>query len=1169
MELTKEQLMAIEVRNCNLLVSAAAGSGKTSVLVERIIRRVLDEKNPVDIDKIVVVTFTKAAAEEMKKRLVEAFEKKLQQCPSDNRLIRQISLTDHARITTIDSLCSYIVRNYYNSIGYDPAFRIADEGETELLKSDVIEEILEERFKKNEQDFIDVVESFAPGKKINNIAEIIISLHDFSESHPWPYEWIDECKALYEINDVKEFNDSPLIKYAVGFLKNLCKKVCESYKILINICNELPEFEPYIESFIYEEQQIKKACNASTFEELSKAFDFDFKRLKPIKSCSDEETKNYIQAVRNNIKTMLKNTSDSFFKKTVEENINDIKKCRNNMRVITSLTLEFAEKYRLAKEERHIVTFSDIEHLALKILVSQKDGKKEFTHIADELSGMYEEIYIDEYQDSNLVQENILVAISRCRFNKPNIFMVGDVKQSIYKFRMARPELFISKYDTYTTEYSDYFKIELHTNFRSTLNIVNTVNDVFFKIMQRSVGGIDYTDESALHYGNNKPDIIDTTTEFVYIPEEDIRESDFDKQDVYAYMAAIKIKEIMAKNSELDYKDFAILLRSDKKSGANYADILNSQGIPAVYSSGTGYFSAYEIRVVMDLLRVLDNPRQEIPLAGVMRSYFSYFTVEELAVIKSGRRKEELYDSLLRYSKEDNVTGRKCKEILEFIEALRNKSEIMTIRELICEIIYTTGYYDFVGMLNGGATRKQNLEMLVIRAKAYEETSYSGLFNFVRYIDRIKKYDIDYAEAVGLMADVNNVKIMSIHHSKGLEFPVVILGDSSKKYNLRDAGGELVIEGDFGVGMDVINIQKRTRNPFIFKEIIKNKIRTDDIGEEIRVLYVAMTRAVQKLVILAAPNKKTVDIIENPGQKNDIGMDFILQNTNYASLIAAGLSQNTECKKVFQRINAGQIVEFAKKAVEKQLSKIAEITDDDCDEEIKKEIAHKLEFLYPYDKNKGLRSKYSVSEIKHMYMDEDEEAGIIEPQKQKPLPAFLSHEKKVDGTYRGTAYHKFFEIFDYSVCADIDSINAFFSECIQKGKIPTEYDELIDRRIFDTFIHTELGIRMKKASDTGNLFREKPFIMEIGADMVDSSFPPDEKVLIQGIVDAFFFEDGKVYVVDYKTDRVEKSKKGEQDLIDRYKKQLELYANTLISVTKKPLGACYIYSTCLGKSIVI
>ena len=584
MEWTKEQQKVIDFRGGNLLVSAAAGSGKTAVMIERIIKKVLDEKEHTGIDDIVVVTFTKAAAEEMKTRLSRAFEKELSANPDNRYLIRQISLVDSARICTIDSFCSYIVRNYYNAIGIDPSFRIADEGELNLMRADVMSDIIERHFADNDGAFEDFVEAFAGGKKLDRIYDIIIGLHRFAQSNPWPSEWINKCLRDYLV-DEDEYENLPVVKDTIGYIKASLAECVQEYGEILDECCQPGgpnKYSPVIEE---ERERLQKAMEGNTLEELETALDIKYSRLPADKNTS-EDARTYVKNIRDGIKKRIAALKDNYLT-DVHRQYGDMAQCSHYVRTITSLTSEFTDAYQKAKAASNIVDFPDIEHYALDILVKRTDEGYEYTEIADELAAQYKEIYIDEYQDSNLVQELILKAVSRERFGNPDMFMVGDVKQSIYKFRMANPGLFIEKYHSYGKEGS-HVCMELHKNFRSRKNVINSVNDVFYMAMKEEIGGIGYSREAALNYGLNAEGEADDTTD-IYIADKDGFEG-VETSDIYYNMAVNVVKRLMSENSNLRYRDIVILLRSDKKDAPGYAAALNAHNIPCVYSKTTGYF---------------------------------------------------------------------------------------------------------------------------------------------------------------------------------------------------------------------------------------------------------------------------------------------------------------------------------------------------------------------------------------------------------------------------------------------------------------------------------------------------------------------------------------------------------------------------------------------------
>ncbi len=1172
---TTDQLNAIKARDCNLLVSAAAGSGKTAVLVERIIQRVLDKDNPVDIDSIMVVTFTKAAAGEMKGRLLVAFEKALKSEPGNRHLIRQLALVENAKITTIDSFCYDVVKNYYNTIDLDPNIRIADAGELSLVKEEVLDNLLEECFKSGDKDFIGFVEAFAPGKSISRISELVNGLYNFSQSNPWPMEWLMDCKKQYDVRTIEEFENLPVVQYITEHIRVIAKEHIKDCEYIIQCCNETDGPVEYIPVIARDKAVWDRAAEEDNYFKILAVLEQKFDNL-PRSTSSNPEIREYVKEIREKYKNTKKKLLKEFSSNATKQ-LEEMAHLEPFVRVLVYLTMEFSRRYQLCKQEKNIADFSDIEHYALDILLHKENDKIIHTYVADELAENFTEIYIDEYQDSNFVQEYLLNAVSRERFGTPNIFMVGDVKQSIYKFRMARPEIFMEKYDRYTNygkSAGKYQKIELHMNFRSRQNVLESINDVFHKAMQESLGGIEYTDEVRLNAGQEFAGGFDDVTELILMDEKEIKAQEIDDKEAAAHIAAGRIKEIMKNNPELNYRDFAILLRSDKSSGPIYANILSSHGIPCAYNSTTGYFSSYEVVNVLDLLNVIDNPRQEIPLAGVMRSYFAHFTIEEMAVIKGPRRRTELYDCVVKASGEESALGSKCRDFLTMLNNYRQQVGIFSTREMVSDIIYNTGYYDYISAIPGGQLKKTNLDMLAEMAAQYENTSYHGLFNFLRYIEKLQKYDVDYGEGGAGEGEVNQVKIMSIHKSKGLEFPVVIVGDFGKKYNLRDTTSGIIYDNSYGIGMDYVDLGYRTKTKTGYKGMIAKKLTIDSIGEELRILYVAMTRAVNKLILIGKDNIETsYSKWERMSHSSKLDINYLMDNTKYSAVVAPCAINNSRYRCDF--ISASRVMEVMSQA----FGEHNEIVTDNLTEINKLEVNGKiyellqkiLEYQYPHCNVLSVKSKYSVSDLKHQAMEEteilEERFKMSEP--EKTIPKFLGDEAPgVGGVLRGNAYHKVFEILDYKIEPSKAGVNRFLDDMVDCGRLTEEYRSLINPDKFVQFMESPLGRDMKEAYLSDKLFREQPFIMEVGANEVDASYPAEEKVLVQGIVDAFYITDNKVSIVDYKTDAVP-MENGEEILIERYRKQLLLYKDALTKITQLEVNKISIYSVSLNKEVEI
>ena len=575
---------------------------------------------------------------------------------------------------------------------------------------------------------------------------------------------------------------------------------------------------------------------------------------------------------------------------------------------------------------------------------------------------------------------------------------------------------------------------------------------------------------------------------------------------------------------------------------------------------------------VLDLLRVIDNPRQEIPLAGVMRSFFATFTAEELAVIKGRKRRTQLYDCIIGYAKREDGTAIKCRNLLSLIEHYRKMSRVVTINELISDIIYNSGYYEYAGTMTGGKLRKANLEMLVQKAREFEKTSYSGLFNFLRYIERLRKYEVDYGEAQAESEEDDVVRIMSIHKSKGLEFPVVILGNGAKEYNLDDTKDDIIYDSEFGIGIADVDLKYRVKCDTTYRRMLSRRMKADDIGEELRILYVAMTRAVDKLIVLGVTSyDKREQVWKRCASSGRMGINYIMENRSYLDIIMPpAINPGSMGRFAVHVIGQDELSHTAVAAlvdrsveIKRMMTGLSDIENDGKDYEM---MCKALDYVYPHNNVYSLRAKYSVSELKHKAMEESEllEAQITPPEKIKPVPEFIEKTEN-DGISRGNAYHKVFELLDYDHAQDTDAIRAQLKGWIEDGRISEEYAGLVNLRKYIRFLDTDLGKRMKKAFDDNKLYREQPFTMEVSSSEIDPSYPEDEKVLIQGIIDAFFFEDDKVYIVDYKTDRVS----SDFVLTERYGRQLALYSEALSRITGRECGGCYIYSVHLDHAVII
>ena len=1217
---TDEQKKVIELHNRNILVSAAAGSGKTAVLVERIIKMVTDPDKNIDIDKLVVVTFTKAAAGEMRQRISEAIEERLELNPENEKLQKQLTLIHNAQITTIDSFCLNIVRNNFSSADIDPGFRTADEGELKLLEADVMEKIIEEYYVSDRRDFFDFVDSYGVGKSDVAIEELIYKVYNFSRSYPWPLMWLESCRKSYEISNETMLNDNIAVAYMTDYVKKIIVDYDKKYSKLAVICKEAggPDmYEPMIAS---DQANIKNILEAQTFEELGTLIkNVTFERMSGKKGSEvDPEKKEYVKFYRDQYKKIIGDLQKKIFKQSMEQNFEDVQINISSINVLIELAIRFYEDMKAAKKDKNIIDFNDMEHLALDILVKSENDKLIYSDVANRLSAFYEEILIDEYQDSNLLQEQILYSISKGRTDEKNnnMFMVGDVKQSIYKFRLARPELFIEKYNKYSEKDSLNQKIELRKNFRSRDNVLMSINDVFFHVMKEYFGGIEYDENVMLNTGMEyrAPDNADIeriggATEVIIVntkPSENqvqtedkvqnLNDTDEDEQEIIdreleAKEIAVRIKQLINPDSgqkvydskinayrQAQYKDIIILTRTVRGWADTFVNVLMSSGIPAFSDTASGYFNTREIKLLLCFLAVIDNPIQDIPLAAVLTSYFGNFTSQELAEIRKESKDVKLYQSVIGYQGADLIIIGKIEQFLNNLEKYRKICIYTDIHDLIWQLVYDTGYYDYIGTMPAGIKRQANLDMLIQKAKSYESTSYRGLFNFLRYIDKLKKYDVDYGEATLLGENENLVRVLSIHKSKGLEFPIVILAGMSKSFNNRDAAASVVIDSELGVGASAVNLEKRTKSPTVIKNAIGLKVRLDNMYEELRVLYVALTRAKEKLIMIGTVKnpEKTYDIWANKAAALDedntaYSFSDLEKSNNYFELVVP-----TAMKKV------GNLGKFDVKLIsaEEVLRQEKEYNTDEpnyehsdstnLDNSIidnKKPASSedierpdfKKEYIYPYKNATNMKGKMTVSELKKMQYQTEETEEIAQEsdfnelnEETAIIPKFIAGEQKLQGAQRGTAYHRVMECFDYDYSDSAEKVTQCLKLLKDAQKITQEQFDVINPLKIFAFCNSAIGKRIQ--SEYGNtLRREQQFVYGIEPEK-------DELILIQGVIDLYFEEDGKIVILDYKTDHVPSGETGKQMLIDRYKVQLDYYSDALEQLTGKMVSQKIIYS---------
>jgi ATP-dependent helicase/nuclease subunit A len=820
---TTEQEQVIAARNCNLLVSAAAGSGKTAVLVERIITRLIEGEDPLNVDQLLVVTFTEAAAAEMKERIRGAIEKKLEEEPENIHLQRQATLIHHARITTIHSFCLSVVRDYFHTIDLEPGFRTMEEGERKLLMQEVMEELLEEEYRKGEASFTDFVEMAATGRDDRKVEELILNLYEFSRSNPDPETWLCDSIQSYEEAENQPWDSLPFVKLALEQTWASLEDLEQSLVYAKSVCEDTDGPAAYEAAIVSDIERIRKLRKAESFQKLQEALSgLSFDRLATNRDQSVSEEKiQTVKSLRDQVKKELTSIRDQFFYEIVEELRGDLRRAKPFVQELVRLTVAFGQAFEAKKQSQGVIDFGDMEQYALRILRKEE--------IAEEYRNKYEEIMIDEYQDSNLIQETLLTQISRVNRGKYNVFMVGDVKQSIYRFRLSRPELFMEKYETYGIEADGpKRRIDLHKNFRSRREVLDAVNYLFYQIMTKALGRVEYDEQAALYVGARFEEKPGFDTEVLLIEEGDSLES----KELEARAVAARIKELKAGMVIFDkesgtcrsvaYRDIVILLRSLKGWTDIFSNVLNEEGIPTFCGTKEGYFQTREISLLLDYLKILDNEKQDLPLTAVLASCFGGLTSEELARIRCAYPQGPFYQAAMDYARE-----RKDPKLCAFfaqVHAFRKQVPYTAIHELLETIVSVTGYRDYVLALPGGVQRRANLDMLIEKAKAYESTSYKGLFHFLRYVEQLRKYQVDYGEANTSDEMGDAVRLMSIHKSKGLEFPVVIVAGMGKRFNTQDIHSQMVIHQDLGIGVDAVYLKERMQAPTFLK---KSRMRQD------------------------------------------------------------------------------------------------------------------------------------------------------------------------------------------------------------------------------------------------------------------------------------------------------------------------------------------------------
>ncbi len=1189
---TEEQKKAFSLRDRNLLVSAAAGAGKTKVLVERIITMLTEDVPPLNVDQLLVVTFTNAAAAEMKERILAAIEEKLEKRPQDTHLSMQATLVNTARICTIDSFCESVIRDHFPVIDLDPGFRVAEETEIRLLQHETMTEFLEEKYEEGDASFLNFVSAYGKRSRDEAVEELILKVYSTARNNPDPEKWLLDCVKAYQAGTGEELEQSEtgyeIRKRILEGIKT-CRELIAQDEAIVREEPSLSKFEDLFRSDLSVLDQLTDAASAEEFRTLF----IKPKKWKNKVSYSEDmplDVYNQVVGIRERYKKILKDL-EPYLAHPMEEVLDDLHTALPMVKELADLAWSFGQKFQEKKKEQNLIDFADMEQYALQILTrKQPDGNFTPSPVAAEYQAQFKEVLVDEYQDINLLQETILRSVSRMDKQENNLFMVGDVKQSIYGFRASRPDLFLDKYNHYSKDESSCQRVDLHQNFRSRPQVVDSVNAIFRQLMRRDLGGIEYDDDAALNFGadygepeeKNKDDY---NTEVLVI---DGKRDD----ELEARLIAGKIHELVGKLKIRDqetgrmrpagYGDIVILLRSTTGLANKLEKVFAKEDIPVFAETKEGYFGANEVKLILSYLQVLDNRRQDIPLTAVLTSPIGGLTPEELAQIRTAQDAGPFYGAVEQYRQNGrSATIRaKLEKCLGQMDAFRDMVPHMPVHELIWKILDETGYSDFVAAMPGGEQRQANLEMLVEQAREYETTSYRGLFDFIRYMDKVQKQKIDLGEADTLDERAGVVQIMTIHKSKGLEFPIVFVAGMGRKLNSSSGDDNgAIVDHQFGIGLEIRDPVRHVKTEGLIRRLIRDQRKLDDLAEEMRLLYVAFTRAREKLIL-------TGNLQNAEKAPEDMGYSLTYDRrsdagTRWHWILPAILHCPDGTPITFKTVTEQGITEDkrqAKAAFALQGDALRHWdTDIIYDPAVKARLEEQFSYAYPYADAKNQKLKFTVSELKkRTHMQEtmedtppEEELGedlCEEPDVVPLIPKFMQKEQQgLTGADRGTAYHRVMELLDLTRTYGEDSLKAAIDGLADCGKISREMADCVCVRDLLDFLHTESGRRMCAAAGRGQLYREQPFVLGVktGEIYPDMESEGDEITLVQGIIDVYFEEDDGLVVLDYKTDQVDAAR----ELTEKYHAQVEYYAKALEQMLQKKVKEKIIYSFTLKEEI--
>ena len=1211
---TEDQLKAIEKRDSNILVSASAGSGKTAVLVERIIEKILNDY--LDVDKILVVTFTNAAAQELKEKILNAIYKALENEKDPkkiNHLKNQLIYINRASITTIDAFCFKLVRENFNILNIDPNIRICEESQSVLIKTRVLEDLLEEEYEsyvdeKNVFGLYNILELFSG--KDEELLDNILRIYNYIQSFPYPFKWLKEQIEKYNIAENIDLYDTDFGRDIYEDIVSEIELCIEKYDDYLNKISGIDEFNKCY-TILDNDIQILKSAIAISNKSWDKLYEnisnINFPKF-VIGKVSDEELKNEISEFRKKeVKSVIDKIKKKIYAKS-NEILEDNKIAYKYIKYLYEFLVRYDNNYREEKKNLGVAEFNDIMHYALELLVDEEDN---ITDIALSLKDRYKEIYTDEYQDTSYVQERILDAISKDN----NRFMVGDIKQSIYGFRQARPDIFNDKYISYSSkadEESSNCKIILSKNFRSREEVIDSINYIFEKIMSMKNGQCDYTQNERLICGNTGYISSDDTsykTQINIINLKDKEVSPFEENDddevqidedlsniqIEAKCIAYKIKEIIRKDKVMDkdgmlrsvkYKDIVVLLRGIKNKAEIIEEELKRNNIPVFCDTSSSIFEGDEVKLVLSFLKIIDNSYQDIYMISIMFSIIGNFTLDEITMIRLYDSTSYVYDTLNsilndeEYVKQEGKIVEKIKRFLSIIKEYTIYSKKYSISELLIRLYKDTNIYYQFALEDDAESKKANLNYLIELASTFYSNIGNTLNAYIKYIDNLKdKQDTSTTSAKIIGENEDVVRLMTIHKSKGLEFPIVILADTSKGYNFSDSRKQRVVfHHKYGIGIDVVNQDLGVTYPSLIKQAIRSVIEKETKSEELRLLYVALTRAKEKLYIFATTKDydKEYSMQTIKLKNGKFNETLVASNTSYYKNLLPVIKYYNEFeadKKEFdiQRIEIKSNTTdeelrnlFNIKEAEEESKSINDIlitafNKEKVDKELLKSIKENLESEYRYYEDAHTPSRVSVSELKQSKIDEEDVhiTSLFQDENRdndeyKIPSCLLEKEEKYTPVRKGLLIHFILQNLEFKSLNTKSDIKNYIDKLKFENVISEQDSKYISITKIYNFLNSKIG---KELKDAKKIFREYEFILK------------NEKIsnsLIQGIIDLFYItEDNKAILVDFKTDKLD----NEQDFIDRYKIQLKIYKDAINTLTDYNIYKTYIYSFNLNKEI--